>query len=96
MPWLDSVSAVVHSWYLGNATGDALADVLFGKVNPSGKLSMTFPKRLEDTPSFGHFASENGQVSLRHPHGLFVDSPHSGEIRRESLRRIQTLPEHQP
>lgn len=64
MPWADSVSSIVHSWYLGNATGDAVADVLFGKVNPSGKLSLTFPKRLEDTPSFGHFASENGKVCI--------------------------------
>jgi beta-glucosidase len=53
---------MVHSWYLGNATGDAIADVLFGKVNPSGKLSLTFPKREEDLPSFGHFHTENGQV----------------------------------
>jgi beta-glucosidase len=64
MPWADKVNAIVHAWYLGNATGDAIADVLFGKVNPSGKLSMTFPKRLEDTPSYGHFASENGKVRL--------------------------------
>ena len=63
MPWVDSVPAIVHSWYLGNATGDAMADVLFGKVNPSGKLSLTFPKRLEDVPSFGHFHSENGKAS---------------------------------
>lgn len=62
MPWADTVPALVHSWYLGNATGDAIADVLFGKVNPSGKLSLTFPKRLEDTPSYGHFHSENGTV----------------------------------
>ena len=62
MPWADTVPALVHSWYLRNATGDAIADVLFGKVNPSGKLSLTFPKRLEDTPSYGHFHSENGTV----------------------------------
>lgn len=62
LPWIDSVPALVHAWYLGNATGDAIADVLFGKVNPSGKLSLTFPRRLEDTPSFGHFSSENGKV----------------------------------
>lgn len=62
LPWLDSVPALVHAWYLGNATGDAIADVLFGKVNPSGKLSLTFPRRLEDTPSYGHYSSENGKV----------------------------------
>lgn len=62
MPWVDSIPALVHTWYLGNATGDAIADVLFGKVNPSGKLSLTFPRRLEDVPSYGHFGSENGKV----------------------------------
>jgi len=62
MPWADEVAGIVHSWYLGNATGDAIADVVFGKVNPSAKLSLTFPKRLEDTPSYGHFGTENGQV----------------------------------
>ncbi len=62
MPWVDSVAGLVHAWYLGNATGDAIADVLFGKVNPAGKLSLTFPKRLEDVSSFGHFHSENGKV----------------------------------
>ncbi|KAG7086260.1 hypothetical protein E1B28_002228 [Marasmius oreades] len=63
MPWAYKVPAIVHAWYLGNATGDAIADVLFGKVNPSAKLSLTFPKREEDVPSFGHFeASEGGKV----------------------------------
>lgn len=67
MPWADKVPALVHSWYLGNATGEAIADVLTGKVNPSGRMSLTFPKRLEDVPSFGHFHSEHGQVSIHHP-----------------------------
>lgn len=62
MPWASEVSSIVHAWYLGNSTGEAISDVLFGKVNPSGKMSMTFPKRLEDTPSFGHFHTEHGDV----------------------------------
>ena len=62
MPWVTSVPAIVHAWYLGNATGDAIADVLFGKQNPCGKLSLTFPKAEEDIPSYGHFHSENGKV----------------------------------
>jgi len=52
----------VHAWYLGNASGWSIADVLFGKQNPSGKLSLTFPKREEDIPSFGHFHTENGNI----------------------------------
>ncbi|KAF8530574.1 glycosyl hydrolase family 3 C-terminal domain-containing protein [Hysterangium stoloniferum] len=74
MPWIDSVPALVHAWYLGNATGAAIADVIFGKVNPSGKLSLTFPRRLEDTPSYGHFGSENGKV--RYGEDLFVGYKH--------------------
>jgi beta-glucosidase len=62
MPWVEDVAGLLHSWYLGNNTGDSIADVLFGVHNPSAKLSLTFPKRLEDTPSYGHYGSENGDV----------------------------------
>ncbi|KAH7919491.1 glycoside hydrolase family 3 protein [Leucogyrophana mollusca] len=74
LPWTDSVPAIVHSWYLGNATGEAIADVLLGKKNPSGKLSLTFPKRLEDIASHGHFHSENGVV--QYGEDLYVGYKH--------------------
>ncbi|KAI0343869.1 beta-glucosidase [Trametopsis cervina] len=74
LPWADDVPALVHSWYLGNATGEAIGDVLTGKVNPSGKLSLTFPKRLEDVPSHGHFHHEHGEV--RYAEDLFVGYKH--------------------
>ena len=48
MPWAEEVPAVVQGWYLGSEAGSALADVLFGDVNPSGKLPFTFPVSLED------------------------------------------------
>lgn len=48
MPWIKDVPAVVQGWFIGSEAGHALADVLFGEVNPSGKLPMTFPMRLED------------------------------------------------
>lgn len=48
MPWIDRVPSVVEAWYCGSEAGNALADVVFGKVNPSGKLPFTFPVRLED------------------------------------------------
>ncbi|GEQ67195.1 hypothetical protein JCM33374_g859 [Metschnikowia sp. JCM 33374] len=62
MPWIDDVKGVVQAWYGGNELGNAIADVLFGDVNPSGKLSMTFPKRLEDNPSYLNFGSTHGRV----------------------------------
>ncbi|EKM56180.1 glycoside hydrolase family 3 protein [Phanerochaete carnosa HHB-10118-sp] len=74
MPWADDVPAIVHSWYSGNATGAALGDVLTGKVNPSGRLSLTFPKKLEDVPSHGHFHSEHGKV--QYGEDLFVGYKH--------------------
>lgn len=53
MPWKDRVAAIVEAWYPGEAGGKAIANVLFGKVNPSGKLPVTFPARDQDTPTWG-------------------------------------------
>jgi beta-glucosidase len=50
MPWLDKVAGVVEAWYAGSAGHTALANVLLGDVNPSGKLAMTFPKSEQDLP----------------------------------------------
>ena len=48
MPWLDKVPAVIQTWFIGSESGNAIADVLSGDVNPSGKLPLTFPAKLED------------------------------------------------
>lgn len=48
MPWLNEVPAVIQNWYLGTMIGESMADVITGKVNPSGHLPFSFPKRLED------------------------------------------------
>jgi len=70
MDWLDRVAGVVQAWYPGQECGNGIADVLFGDVNPSGKLSQTFPKRLEDNPAYINYPGENGQVL--YGEGLFV------------------------
>ncbi len=51
MPWLDEVGGVLQAWYPGEQQGPALAALLWGDTNPSGKLPMTFPKSLADTPT---------------------------------------------
>ncbi len=53
--WIGSVKGVVFDWYAGSCGASALTDILFGKINPSGKLSETFPLSLEDTPAFGTY-----------------------------------------
>lgn len=58
MPWADKVGAIVQAWYGGNETGNAIADVLFGDVNPSGKLSLSWPVRVQDNPAFLNFRTE--------------------------------------
>ncbi|KZT24579.1 glycoside hydrolase family 3 protein [Neolentinus lepideus HHB14362 ss-1] len=73
MPWVDNAKTLLQAFYGGNELGNGLADVLFGRVNPSGKLSLTFPKRLQDSPSypsFGEKGEEYGQVLYNE--GIFV------------------------
>ncbi len=60
MPWLDSVDAVVYAWFPGQEFGEALVDVLSGRVEPSGRLPVTFPRALADTPAAEHHPGRNG------------------------------------
>ncbi|WP_285365278.1 glycoside hydrolase family 3 C-terminal domain-containing protein [Microbacterium sp. LMC-P-041] len=70
LPFADRVPAIVETWLLGQAGGGAVADVLYGAVNPSGKLTETVPVRVEDNPSFGSFPGEFGHV--RYGEGVLV------------------------
>jgi len=70
MPWIDRVSAVLEGYLGGQAWGGAVADLLFGYLSPSGKLAETFPRRLEDNPSFLNFPGEPKRVEYRE--GLYV------------------------
>lgn len=70
MPWVDKVAGIVQMWYDSQEQGNALADILFGDVTPSGKLPTTFPVRLQDNPSYLNFPGENGKVY--YGEGLFV------------------------
>ena len=70
MPWIDKAPAVLQSWFPGQEFGNSLYDLIFGKVNPSGKLTTTFPKKLKDTPAFKHYPGENLQMDYLE--GLYV------------------------
>lgn len=62
MPWIDQAIALVQAWFGGNECGNGTADVLYGYVNPSAKLPISFPCRLQDNPSHLNFRSERGRV----------------------------------
>ena len=73
-PWLQQVKALVHCWYLGSESGTALANVLTGKVNPSGKLPVTFAKRYEDYPyvRYGEEAYQSTRSEVTYKEGIYV------------------------
>ncbi|KAG7694658.1 hypothetical protein KL933_003523 [Ogataea haglerorum] len=62
MPWVSKAKALLYTSYGGNETGNGIADVIFGKINPAGKLPLTFPRRLQDCPGYLNFGTENGRV----------------------------------
>lgn len=72
MPWVDKVNSIVEAWYCGSEAGNALADVLYGKVNPSGKLPFTFPVRLEDCGAHALGAYDAHSRVANYSEGIFV------------------------
>lgn len=72
--WIKQVKAVVQVWYAGQEGGHAIADVLTGAVNPSGKLPVTFMKRWEDSPAYGNYPGTNGEVE--YAEGIMVGYRH--------------------
>jgi beta-glucosidase len=70
MPWIGDVKAVLEMYLGGQASGGAAADILFGDVNPSGRLAETFPKKLSDNPSYLNFPGDKSKVEYRE--GIFV------------------------
>lgn len=72
MPWAGKAAAVVHAWYQGQENGNALADILFGAVNPSGKLPLTFPHRKEDHGSHAWFPGDPVTDMAEYGEGVLV------------------------
>ncbi|KAF2459836.1 glycoside hydrolase superfamily [Lineolata rhizophorae] len=81
MDWADSVPAIMQAWYQGQEAGNALADVLFGDVSPSGKLPTTFPKRLADNPAYHNWPGENAKVV--YGEGIYIGYRHYERARIE-------------
>ena len=76
MPWVEKVPAIMQAWFLGSEAGNALAAILTGDVNPSGKLPFTFPAKLKDVPAhrLGDYVSERRKdtVDVAYKEGIFV------------------------
>ncbi len=70
MPWIDSVKGILELYLGGEAVGEACCDILFGDVNPSGKLAETFPLKLSDTPAYLNFPGDGKKVYYNE--GVFV------------------------
>lgn len=71
MPWIYNVKGVIMAWYPGQEGGTALANILKGTVNPSGKLPMSIEKKWEDNPVHDNFFSKNGEKEITYQEGLF-------------------------
>ena len=83
MPFAAQAKAILEGYLGGQAGGGAAADILFGEVNPSGKLAESFPIQLEDNPSFINFPGEKDVVQYRE--GIFVGYRHYEKVKREVL-----------
>ena len=83
MPWVEAPKAIVEAYLGGQAGGSAIADVLFGRCNPSGKLAETFPERLADCPADPWFPGTGRQVQYRE--GLFVGYRYFDTVERPVL-----------
>jgi beta-glucosidase len=82
MPWIDKVAGILFAYYPGLEGGNAIAEILFGQVNPSGKLPVTFPRNLYDSPAYLHYP---GDKDVYYGEGIFVG------YRHYDIRHIEPL-----
>ena len=83
MPWADRVASIVQEWFGGQEAGNALAGILFGDVNPSGKLPVTFPASLEETPAYATYPGHEGKTE--YAEGIFVGYRHYDRNKKSVL-----------
>jgi beta-glucosidase len=72
MPWLNKVKAVIQVWFGGQESGNSIVDVLLGTVNPGGKLPMSFPKTLQDSPSYANFPGDLSKLEVDYGEDVFT------------------------
>lgn len=85
MPWAGEAGGILEAWFGGSESGNALADVLFGKVNPSGKLPFTFPARLEDNGAHALGAYDPESDIAEYKEGIYVGYRWAEKMQTEPL-----------
>jgi beta-glucosidase len=87
LPWLSNVAALVQAWFPGQEAGNAIADIISGAVNPSGRLPISWPKCIEDAPAYGNFPGEikDGQRTVRYEEGVFVGYRHYDRVAKDKV-----------
>ena len=83
--WMNNIPAILEAWFLGMEGGNAIANVLFGEVNPSGKLPLTFPKELSDSPAHKSTKTYPGDDKVFYEEGIFVGYRHFDKENIEPL-----------
>ncbi|RXF70608.1 glycoside hydrolase family 3 C-terminal domain-containing protein [Arcticibacter tournemirensis] len=81
--WEPKLSGLLWTWYAGQEGGTAIAEVLFGKVNPSGKLPMTFEKKWEDNPAYNNYYDPDGDKHVQYKEGIFIGYRGYDKLKRE-------------
>lgn len=88
LPWLNQVPALVQAWFPGQEAGNAIADIITGAVNPSGRLPLSWPRRIEDAPAHGNFPGEvkDGQLTVKYEEGVFVGYRHYDRLAKDKIQ----------
>ncbi|WP_129618536.1 MULTISPECIES: glycoside hydrolase family 3 C-terminal domain-containing protein [Bacteroides] len=81
--WEPSLCAMLWTWYAGQEAGRAIGEILFGKVNPSGKLPMTFEKKWEDNPAYLNYHDSDGDMHVAYTEGIFIGYRGYDRLKRE-------------
>ncbi|KAH9860484.1 hypothetical protein J1614_011815 [Plenodomus biglobosus] len=87
LPWLPNIAALIQAWFPGQEAGHAIADIISGAVNPSGRLPISWPTRIENAPAYGNFPGHttNGQLTVRYEEDVFVGYRHYDRVAKGAL-----------